>query len=131
MNSPIVGSGEPEISRREKKRMLLLAWALAMLFAYLYGIVHSPLSLPLAVVWIPLFPAGILGLLIPENIVSSFRQGMLCLLLAWICYVSLTLLVWRVRQRLKYLAFYGLLCLMLLINAIGCNVILIEGPFRL
>jgi hypothetical protein len=117
---------EIEIPRRLRKRLLLAAWAVALLIPDLaWAVVSEPrFALPrvvFGVVWVWNFPSGMLFLLFRDHDLGvGLMAGVALFVLVWLCYLGLTLLAFRQRRRLRYFVVYGLLCALLLFTAVGC-----------
>lgn len=72
----------------------------------------------------PLFP---IGLFIPFGLETRDTSSDAAALMAasgWLAYVVLTIMTSRARSRGAYFAIYGALCLLLILNVIGCRSVL-------
>jgi hypothetical protein len=115
-----MSSQDIEISRRLRARLLLVAWAVALLIPDLSRATHDVRYALFAVVWVWAFPTGVSYFLFPDDALLEFTPGIVGLLLIWLCYLGLTLLAFRQHRSLRYFLVYGLLCVLLLLNAAGC-----------
>jgi hypothetical protein len=124
-------SQDIEISRRQRARLLLAAWAVALLIPDLAGAILVRCDFGLfGVIWVWAFPTGMIFFLVPHDSTLEFIPGMVVIGLIWLCYVGLTFLALRQHRRLRYFIVYGLLCVLLLLNAVGCTVLMAKPAFR-
>jgi hypothetical protein len=123
-----MNSQDNELSRRLRARLLLIAWVVALLVTDAAGVIHCGVSFALfgvACVWA--FPTGMYSLVFRDGGPElGFAASISVFVLLWLCYLGLTLLAFRQRRRLRYLMVYGLLCVLLLLNAVGCNYAIVD-----
>lgn len=95
------------------KRVTL--WAVPFIVATIATVAPYPEMLRGA--W--LFPIGLLGLAHPDprNLMTTE-----VIVAGWLLYVGLSIYGLLQRQRRKYLILFGILCVLLLINVVGCHV---------
>ena len=90
-------------------------WAVAFAVATIATVAPYPEMLRVA--W--LFPIGLLGLVHPDprNLMTTE-----VIILGWLIYVVVSVCALMQRQWGRYLTLYGILCVLLLMNVVGCHV---------
>jgi len=125
-----------EIPRRLRIRLLGVAWAVALVVTPIPGVVSNPGTLPYFVMYAWLFPVGLISLGIPTywdkgpapNWAPSPAISVATLVGGWFFYLALTFLGLVQNRRLRYFIVYGILCALLFLNAVSCNVNVMKGP---
>lgn len=102
--------GNWDVSRRAK--FVLIAWALVVL------LMAMPMPGVLLSFW--MFPMG-LGLLMKGSRFKFDQWGGATILGAWACYLLLSVAVITIPRRNWSLALYVILCLVLVLNVVGCH----------
>jgi hypothetical protein len=102
------------ISARRKVTLWLAAWTVAM--------VATQVPLPFAL-WAPgtflLFPVGLFRCLLPSSFTPSDYN--LAAALGWPVYFALTMAALLQSRRTRYFVVYGILCVLLATNVVGCQ----------
>jgi hypothetical protein len=68
------------------------------------------------------FPIGLIALVCPQVRQLQIGEFSGYLLAGWVLYIALTAVGLFQRRRLGYFIVYSILCLLLILNAVGCNV---------
>ena len=102
----------PEISLGRRCGLWLVAWVVAL-------VITLPNPKAVALVWV--FPFGLLRLM-----GWTIDRYVAALMVGWLPYTVLTVAALSTRQRKVYFVIYGILCAMLLLNAIGCHMMFRE-----
>ena len=79
--------------------------------------------LPVLALFLPYFPLGLVYWtgLAPGGFSSKSNPGGWLILFGWLGYLILTGLTVAQRRRLRFFAFYTCPCLLLILNAVGCQ----------
>jgi hypothetical protein len=112
----------PEISFEDRKRFLLYAWGIAL-------VVHAVAILPQVelVLFLPALPEGIILLLFPFQACGNLSRHATTILTGfllvggWLLFLGPTIGALVTHKRTLYFGFYIFLCLMLILNAVGCH----------
>ena len=97
---------EPEITRDRKYNLLALAWAAVAVLTF-------------PGIFIPtLFPAGLFRIF---GIRESDAIGRSYLAIGWLVYVALTVAACLTRRKRTYFIIYTILCVLLVVNIVGCR----------
>lgn len=114
---------KPPIEFRARLRLLAVAWLAAVIAVAIPDprlLVAEPL-----LVMVACFPFGTFlflsqcGLL-PSNMPVGFTS--LCAI-GWLFYAALTSVALLTRKRVAYFVVYGILCVLLLLNVVGCHML--------
>jgi hypothetical protein len=112
------------IPRREKCCVLLFAWLVVFLALLVWGFCYAGLDSALSLVpsvW--LFPQGLAA----EIFGMDYQGNPWVLLVAgWLAYFAVTFAALSAQRRPVYYILFGILCLMLLFNFVGCRKLLIN-----
>ena len=114
----------PEKARRRRVLWVRVAWAAGLLLtSVLIPLAFGAIGLaPLFAVYLPLFPLALFNILSGKLVAGWSREERFgWSFLVWMGYIFLTRLVLAQQSRSRYLCFYTLLCLILVLNAAGCN----------
>ena len=111
-----------EISRRLRVRLWLFAWSVALVATVIPVCISEPRFLPVYVICVWKFPLGIAALAFQgrQNLPDGVFIG--SILGGWILYIALSVYGLSQRRRARYFVSYAILCLLLFLNAVGCNV---------
>jgi hypothetical protein len=72
-----------------------------------------------------MFPYGLLALFVPKDWDPPINEVVI-LVTAWALYVVLTVVGLLQRRRVRYFIVFGILCILLALNVVGCHVMLNE-----
>jgi hypothetical protein len=111
-----------DISFETRKRLLLYAWGVAL-------VIHAIAILPQVelAIFLPALPEGIILLLFPFQAFGNLSSHAMTLLTGfllvagWLLFLGPTIGALVTRKRTLYFVFYAFLCLMLILNAVGCH----------
>src|SRR5258707_519205 len=116
-----------EISRRLKVRLWLAACAIALIGTTIPLCTANARRLLYFVLYAWNFPMGAIAFLFPNDMHPSTEAYTLSLVGGWLFYIGLTVVGLRQRRPLGYFIIYGILCSVLILNAVGCNVNMLKG----
>jgi hypothetical protein len=118
----------PDDFKKLKIRLWLVAWGIALAGTTIPILSKDLTMLPYFVMSIWAFPIGTIAFALPVG----FQQpdGVLVYWLiagGWLFYAFLTVFGLSQRNRLGYYIVHATLCLLLVLNAVGCNVNMMKG----
>ena len=111
----------PQISLRWRIGLWILAWVIATI-----ATIEGGFAL-LLYCW--MFPYGLLALFTPKNWDPPINEVVI-LVTAWALYVGLTIFGLLQKKRVRYFIAFGILCVLLALNVVGCHV-LINQPINI
>jgi hypothetical protein len=95
---------------QERRRLLYYAWGIA---AFATVLVEIPL-----LICFPMFPFGLTKMLgLREGGIADTVGG----IVGWVVYLIVTITLLRTQKRQRYFMIYGILCLILALNVVGCH----------
>src|ERR1043166_490662 len=112
-------SPTPNISFRRRVALLLAAWCMAVSAA------AAPFPHP-SRKYILLFPYGLITAVI--SALGAKAQSAPHVAVGWLVYIVLTFASLFSARRIVYFALYAMLCVLLLLNVIGCHMMLHGYP---
>lgn len=110
------GPEEP-ISSRSKWLLLIGAWVLVVCV--------SMVPYPSQILLAPFFPAGLMALLPhgDEKAIAAWMRAFPCIV-GWVFYVFVSIGLIRAKRKSDFVLSYGLLCVVLAMNVVGCKKVL-------
>jgi hypothetical protein len=103
------------ISLRWRISLWILAWVIAAI-----ATVEGGIAL-LIYAW--MFPAGLLALFTPKDWDPPVSEVVI-LIFGWLLYVGLTVFGLLQKRRVRYFITFGILCVLLALNSVGCHVMI-------
>ena len=103
---------------RLRVSLWLVAWGVAFTVTSFPLCISHPGQLPSIVKYAWIFPLGLVTFVVPARQELIFTS----LIAGWLFYIALTVFGLLQRRRLRYFIVYAILCLLLILNVIGCNV---------
>jgi hypothetical protein len=76
------------------------------------------------------FPMGTIAFFLPTNADVPDAVPICLLIGGWTSYIALTVFGLRQSGRSRFFIAYAILCLLLILNAVGCNVNLLKGGWH-
>ncbi len=101
----------PEISFSRRWKLCLLAWVAAF--------ITLAASNPELVFYVWFFPMGLLEILGTK---PAGQKTKVLMWLVWLIYLALTLAALRCGKRFLFFVLYGVICLLLILNVVGCQI---------
>jgi hypothetical protein len=101
------------ISLDRRIKLWLLAWALALLST---SVVALRSLNPMLIFVIPWFPVGLL-----QAIGLPFESPLFSIVIGWLIYSAVTAVAFKTYQNRIFWIAYGVLCLLLAVNMVGCT----------
>ena len=103
------------ISLRWRISLWILAWVIAAIATVEGGIALLIYS------W--MFPSGLLALFTPKDWDPPVSEVVI-LIFGWLLYVGLTVFGLLQKRRIRYFITFGILCVLLALNSVGCHVMI-------
>jgi hypothetical protein len=119
------------IPSRLRVRLWLIAWAVALLATPIPFCLTSPGLFAHFVMSVWAFPLGVAGYAFPEHRNPPEAIVTASLIAGWAFYAGLTIVGLLQRNRTRYFVVYTVLCLLLILNAVGCNVNMLKGQWNI
>ncbi len=119
------------ISKGARVRLWLIAWAVALLGSTIPFCIAAPGLFLYFVLSAWAFPIGTIAFAFPEHQNPSDGIYIGSLIGGWLAYIALTIFGLRQNRRARYFVVYTILCLLLLLNAVGCNVNMLKGEWHI
>ncbi len=107
----------PQISLRLRIGLWFAAWIIATI-----ATIEGGFGL-LLYSW--MFPYGLLVLFTPKDWNPPINETVI-LIMGWALYVALTIIGLLQKRRVRYFIAFGILCVLLALNVIGCHVMINE-----
>lgn len=123
--------GPREISKRSRVTLWLAAWGIALAATPIPFCIASPGLFPYFVMSAWAFPIGTAAFAFPEHRNPSDGIVVASLVTGWLFYIALTVVGLYQKRRIRYLTVYAILCLLLILNAVGCNVNMMKGEWHM
>src|SRR6516162_4640781 len=111
-------------------RLWLVAWGVALLATPIPLCLTSPGLFPYFVMYVWAFPIGTAAFAFPEHRDPPGTVVIASLIAGWLFYAVLTIFGLLQRERIRYFVLYTILCLLLILNAVGCNVNMFKGGWH-
>lgn len=105
--------GPPRFSFQRRFWLVFAAWCIAVTAA------ATAFPHPTRAKYVLLFPYGLITVII--SALGAKSQSAPHIIFGWIMYIALTLANMLTAKRFGYLVLYTLLCVLLLLNVIGCH----------
>lgn len=121
----------PEISKRLRIRLWLIAWGVALAATPIPFCIGSPGLFPDFLMSFWAFPIGTAKFVFPAHEDPPPGVFTCSIVGGWIFYIALTIYGLSQRRRARYFVVYAILCLLLILNAVGCNVNMLKGHFHI
>src|SRR5437773_10072413 len=119
-----------EISKSSRVILWFAAWGVALAATPIPVSIAIPGLFPCFVMYIWAFPIGTAAFAFPEHwnppdgvVVASLVGG-------WLFYIALTVVGLYQKRRVRYFTVYAILCLLLILNVVGCNVNMMKGEWH-
>ncbi|NOS69688.1 MAG: hypothetical protein HOP33_07140 [Verrucomicrobia bacterium] len=120
-----------EISKSSRVTLWLVAWGVALAATTIPICIKSPEFFPYFVTSIWGFPIGTAAFAFPEHRNPPDGVVVASLVAGWLFYIALTIVGLYQKRRVRYFTVYTILCLLLILNAVGCNVNMMKGEWHM
>ncbi len=117
----------PEISARFRISLWIGAWVVALAAACVPTCVRDVGVLPIFIMNGWAFPVGVAAFAFPDNDNVSSAVFFSSVAVGWCVYALLTVVGLLQHRRIRFFVVYGILCALLILNAVGCNVNMFKG----
>jgi peptidoglycan/LPS O-acetylase OafA/YrhL len=111
-----------EISKSRRVLLWVAAWVIALIATSIPACIGSPGLFPYFVMSVWMFPIGTIAFAFPGLPNPPDGFSITCLVIGWLFYIALTVVGLSQRCRFRYYLVYAILCVLLIVNAVGCNV---------
>ena len=109
---------EPEkISQESRRAFLVAAW----LIAGIATVVANLLVAPLAILFVWMFPYGLFRLIFRPDQMNHGQLDFVAIFGGWFLFGIISVFTYLQSRKVRFLAAYALLCVLLALNVVGCN----------
>ncbi len=112
-----------EISKRSRISLWLIAWVVALAFnPILWGGLTDWRLMPIFVRLVWAFPFGLIAFVLPGRGAVSEEFLVPLSMVGWVFYAALSAIGLAQQRLTRFIFVYGVLCVLLILNVVGCNV---------
>lgn len=80
---------------------------------------------------VPAFPLGLLWFIDPSWCNYDSNVGFELVWCIWPVYLAMAVALFAIKQRIKYFLIYGIMCLLLILNVLGCHLLMHDPKVQL